>query len=148
MEDVRQETFARFFLALHADKIQQPDRLGAFVNSMCNNVLREQYRKGSRDTSIDDDEDHDFPASGAGALEILTAKDTQKQVRQILDQLSERDRRLLKEVFLEERDKDEVCQDFGINREYLRVLVHRAKQEFKSQYLKDIGTEPPEFASA
>jgi RNA polymerase sigma-70 factor, ECF subfamily len=148
MEDVRQETFARFFVALHDDKIQQPDRLGSYVNSMCNNVLREQYRKGTRDISIDDDDDQDFPAPGIDVLEALSTKDTQKQVRQVLDKLSERDRRLLREVFLEERDKDEVCRDFGVNREYLRVLLHRAKQEFKSLYLKDIGTEPPEFASA
>ena len=148
MEDVRQETFARFFVALHDDKIQQPDRLGSYVNSMCNNVLREQYRKGTRDTSIDDDDDHDFPAPGIDAIAALSAKDTERQVRQILDKLSERDRRLLREVFLEERDKDDVCRDFGVNREYLRVLLHRAKQEFKSLYLKDIGTEPPEFASA
>jgi len=31
-------------------------------------------------------------------------------------------RRLLHEVFLEERDKDEVCRDFGVERDYLRVL--------------------------
>ena len=147
MEDVRQETFARFFVALRAGKIRQPDRLGSYVNSMCNNVLREQYRSGARDTSLDDDE-RDFPAPGVDAIEAMSAKDVEKQVRQILEKLPERDRRLLKEVFLEERDKDEVCRDFGVDREYLRVLLHRAKQAFKSLYLKHIGTDPPEFATA
>jgi RNA polymerase sigma-70 factor (ECF subfamily) len=61
--------------------------------------------------------------------------------------MSERDRRLLREVFLEERDKDEVCRDFGVDREYLRVLLHRAKQAFKSLYLKNIDPDPPEFAA-
>src|SRR5258708_36699858 len=37
VEDVRQETFARFFIALRDGKIHQPDRLGSFVNSICNN---------------------------------------------------------------------------------------------------------------
>jgi RNA polymerase sigma-70 factor (ECF subfamily) len=50
-------------------------------------------------------------------------------------------------VFLEERNKDEVCRDFGVDREYLRVLLHRAKQAFKSLYLKNIGPDPPEFAA-
>jgi RNA polymerase sigma-70 factor, ECF subfamily len=148
IEDVRQETFARFFVALRAGKIQQPDRLGSYVNSMCNNVLREQYRSASRDTSLDEDDERDFPAPGMDAVEALSAKDTEKQVRQILDKLSERDRRLLREVFLEERDKDEVCRDFGVDREYLRVLLHRAKQAFKSLYLKKVGPDPPEFAAA
>lgn len=148
IEDVRQETFSRFFEALHADKIQQPDRLGSYVNSMCTNVLREQYRSGARDSSLDDDDERDFPAPGINALEAMSAKDIEKQVRQILEKLPERDRRLLREVFLEERDKDEVCRDFGVDREYLRVLLHRAKQAFKSLYLKHIGTDPPEFATA
>jgi RNA polymerase sigma-70 factor (ECF subfamily) len=116
------------------------------VNSMCNNILREQYRFGARDTSLDDDDDRDFPAGGIDAIETLSAKDTEKQVRHILEKLPERDRRLLREVFLEERDKDEVCRDYGVDREYLRVLLHRAKKAFKLLYLKDLGTEPREFA--
>jgi RNA polymerase sigma-70 factor (ECF subfamily) len=45
-------------------------------------------------------------------------------------------------VLLEERDKDEICAEFGVSREYLRVLVHRAKQSFKAFYLKDLGGVP------
>jgi RNA polymerase sigma-70 factor, ECF subfamily len=148
IEDVRQETFARFFVALRDGKILQPERLGSFVNSICNNVLLEHYRAGSRFDSLDDDKERDFPAKGSDVFDILTAKETEKKVREILEQLSERDRRLLREVFLEERDKDEVCRDFGIDRDYLRVLLHRAKQSFKSMYLKDMGDDEPEFTSA
>jgi len=57
-------------------------------------------------------------------------------VRGVLEEMPERDRRVLRELFLEEREKDDICRDFGIDRDYLRVLVHRAKQTFKSQYLK------------
>jgi RNA polymerase sigma-70 factor (ECF subfamily) len=53
--------------------------------------------------------------------------------------LPERDRRLLLSVLLEERNKDEVCAEFGITREYLRVLLHRAKQSFKSFYISRLG---------
>jgi RNA polymerase sigma-70 factor (ECF subfamily) len=62
--------------------------------------------------------------------------------------LPERDRRLLREVFLEERDKDEVCRDFGVDRDYLRVLLHRAKQSFKSLYLKNVASRPPGVVAA
>jgi len=148
IEDVRQETFARFFIALRDNKILQPERLGSYVNSMCNNVLREQYRSGTRDTSLDDDSDNDFPAGGPDMVDTISARQTEEKVRQVLDQLPEQDRRLLREVFLEERDKDQVCRDFGVDREYLRVLLHRARQAFKSLYLKDCGNGPPQFASA
>jgi len=148
VEDVRQETFARFFIALRDGKIHQPDRVGSFVNSICNNVLLEHYRSATRNTSLDDEEEKNFPAVNVDLLGAFSAKEREKKVREILENLSERDRRLLREVFLEERDKDQVCRDFGVDREYLRVLLHRAKQAFKSSYLKHSGEKPPDFAPA
>ena len=143
IEDVRQETFTRVFAALRGGKIRQPERLGAFVNSMCNNVLLEHYRASSRDSSLDDEEQQDFPATNVDVLGTIAAKQMGEKIREILEEMPERDRRLLREVFLEERDKDAVCSDFGVDREYLRVLLHRAKQSFKSLYLKNVAARPP-----
>jgi RNA polymerase sigma-70 factor, ECF subfamily len=143
IEDVRQETFVRVFASLRSGKIRQPDRLGAFVNSMCNNVLLEQYRSSSRSSSIEDEEQTDFPAPHVDILGAIAARQMEEKVREILEDLPEKDRRLLREVFLEERDKDEVCRDFGVDRDYLRVLLHRAKQSFKTLYLKNIAARPP-----
>src|SRR5690348_3859932 len=139
IEDVRQETFARVFAALRSSGgIRQPERLGAFVNSICNNVLLEQYRASSRATSIEDEPESDLPDPAIDVLGAVAAKQMEEKVREILEEMPERDRRIIREVFLEERDKDEVCRDFGVDRDYLRVLVHRAKQSFKSLYLKHI----------
>ena len=143
IEDVRQETFTRVFVALRGGKIRQPERLGAFVNSMCNNVLLEHYRASSRDSSLEDEEQQDFPAVSVDVLGAMAAKQMAEKIREILEEMPERDRRLLKEVFLDERDKDAVCRDFGVDRDYLRVLLHRAKQSFKSLYLKNMAARPP-----
>jgi RNA polymerase sigma-70 factor (ECF subfamily) len=143
IEDVRQETFTRVFAALRGGKIRQPERLGAFVNSMCNNVLLEHYRASSRDSSLDDEEQQDFPATNVDVHGTVSAKQMGEKIREILEEMPERDRRLLREIFLEERDKDDVCHDFGVDREYLRVLLHRAKQSFKYLYLKHVAARPP-----
>ena len=148
IEDIRQETFARFFVNLRDGRILRPECLGSFVNSTCNNILREHFRVGGRDTSLDDDNHPDYPANGPSPLGILATKEVEQRVREVLEQLSERDRRLLREVFLEERDKDAVCRDFGIDRDYLRVLLLRAKKSFKSSYIKNKGDSGPELASA
>jgi RNA polymerase sigma-70 factor (ECF subfamily) len=148
IEDARQETFTRFFAALRGGKILQPERLGSFVNSICNNVILEHYRAVTRDGSPDSEEEKDIPAPGIDPLGALTSKQMEEKVREILEQLSERDRRLLRELFFEERDKDEVCRDFGVDRNYLRVLLHRAKQAFKSLYLKNMGDDPPASITA
>ena len=144
IEDVRQETFARVFATLRSPEgIRQPERLGAFVNSVCNNVLLEHYRASSRDSSLEDEPEQDFPDPVIDVLGAVAARQMEEKVREILEELPERDRRLIREVFLEERDKDEVCRDFGVDRDYLRVLLHRAKQSFKSLYLKNIEKRPP-----
>jgi RNA polymerase sigma-70 factor, ECF subfamily len=146
IEDVRQETFARFFEALRAGKFLHPERLGSYVNSICNHVLLEHYRGGSRETPLEEDEYKELPGPAVDLLGVLVTHETGKKVQEILQQLSERDRRLLREVFLDERDKDEVCRDFGVDREYLRVLLHRAKQSFKDVYLKN--NDSPGFSAA
>lgn len=137
IEDVRQETFARVFAALRSGGgIRDAERLGAFVNSTCNNVLLEAYRSSSRNPAAPDEGSHDPPDEAVDALTGLIQTQTAEKVRQVIDELPERDRRLLKEVFFEDRDKDQVCHDFGVDRNYLRVLLHRAKQNFRDLYLK------------
>jgi RNA polymerase sigma-70 factor (ECF subfamily) len=140
VEDLRQEIFARVFTALRSEgRVRQPERLGAFVNSVCNNVLLEHYRSASRENSMEDEESANVPDPSLDVVAILSHKEMEQRVRQVLDELSERDRRLLREIFLEERDKDVVCREFGVDRDYLRVLLHRAKQAFKTVYLKNIA---------
>jgi RNA polymerase sigma-70 factor (ECF subfamily) len=144
VEDVRQETFVRVLKALrNPGTLRQPERLGAFVNTVCNNILFEHYRASSRSQSLDEEGQPELPSTGADALEIAAAKQTKTKVREILLQMPQRDRLLLKAVFLDERDRDEVCREFGVEREYLRVLLHRAKHEFKIEYLKRTGNRPP-----
>ena len=140
IEDVCQETFARVFTALHKEGgIKDPERLGAFVNSVCNNVLFETYRSSSRVESLNVEGRPEPPATAPDALAIVAALQIKEKVREILHDMAPRDRLLLRAVFWEQRDRDEVCREFGVAREYLRVLLHRAKQEFKTEYAKRFG---------
>ena len=149
IDDVCQETFARVFSVLRRDGgLRQPERLGAFVNTVCNHVLFEQYRASGRSESLDVEGAPELPATGASALDIVTAHQIKDKVREILLHLPQRDRSLLKAVFLDERDRDEVCREFAVDREYLRVLLHRAKQEFKVEYVKRVGNPAPLRADA
>src|SRR5580704_1438787 len=127
IEDVQQETFARVLRVLREKGIHQPERLGAFVNSVCDNVLHEHHRLENREISAADGFVDAIPDRTIGVYDAIARRQMQQRVRQILDELSEKNRCLLKALFLEERSKDEVCRDFGVSREYLRVLVHRAK---------------------
>jgi len=136
VEDVRQETFARVFRGIAEDRIEQPERLGAFVNAVCTNVLREEYRSTCREVPTPDAFADAIPDPIMSAPDALAQVQMQQEIRQILADLPKKDQDLMKALFLEERDKDEVCRDFGVTRQHLRVLIHRAKQSFKARYLE------------
>jgi RNA polymerase sigma-70 factor (ECF subfamily) len=143
IEDVRQETFARVLVVLRKEGgLRQPERLGPFVNTVCNNVLLEHYRQSSRSDSLDEEGQPELPSKGASSLDLAETRQTEEQVRQILLTMPAHDRSLLKAVFIDERDREEVCREFGVDRDYLRVLLHRSKQAFKAAYLSRIGESP------
>ena len=131
IDEVRQEVFARCIENL--GRLNDPRKLGAFVNSICNRVLMEYYRAEGRTESLE--EQADIPANGNIDKEFDSARNTAR-VRRVLETLPERDAEILRAVFLEEADKDEICRRFGIERDYLRVLLHRAKEKFRVSFLR------------
>jgi len=135
VEDVRQETLARVIAALRREGgIRLPERFGAFVNATCKNVLRESKRNWSKVQRL---EQQDCLQLGDKAVDLertLINEETKKKVWEILDELPKRDRRLLCAIFLEEKEKDEICREFEVDREYLRVLLYRAKVRFRAHF--------------
>ena len=61
----------------------------------------------------------------------MVTDENQSRVRSLVAELAPKDRRILKALFLDERAKDSVCEEFGVSRGYLRVLLHRAKERFR-----------------
>ncbi|MCU1237241.1 MAG: polymerase, sigma-24 subunit, subfamily [Candidatus Solibacter sp.] len=137
IQDVTQETFLRVLKSLRQSGIDNPEALGAFVNSVCNNVLFEAYRAQSRSTEPLDD----HASEDAAADTTMVEEEERTQVRSVLSELPEKDRKILRWLFFDEKDKGEVCRVLQVDREYLRVLVHRAKQRFRTDYLRRVATK-------
>jgi RNA polymerase sigma-70 factor (ECF subfamily) len=134
IEDIRQEVFLRVFRAVRSPEgIRDGRKLGAYVNSVCNNVLFESFRANGRTEALADDyAEVADPASGVD--ELLLTGETRERVRRALDEMEVKDARILRAIFLEERDKDEICREFQVDRNYLRVVLHRAKEKFRTAY--------------
>jgi RNA polymerase sigma-70 factor (ECF subfamily) len=136
VDDVKQETFARCLQLLRSEGgLRNAERLGPLVNSICNHVLSEHFRATSRTEALEDQPAERFVAREPDALTRVIAEDNRKIVRQVLEKLPERDRNILRAVFLEEREKDDVCREIGVTRDYIRVLLHRAKLSFREAYM-------------
>jgi len=131
VEELRQETFARVIRSIRTDGgLREANRLGAFVNSVCNNVLMEHYRSGRKAMPLEPGH-LEIQDKVINVENLVIAEETRGAVHKVLEQMSERDQILLRAIFLEEQSKDEVCRRFGLRRDYLRVLIHRAKEKFR-----------------
>jgi RNA polymerase sigma factor (sigma-70 family) len=129
-EDLRQETLMRVLEKIQSGQVYHADRLGAYVVGVCNNILLEQSRKDRRTEPMENaPEPVDWRQTADG---LLINEERKARVRQVLDDLPARDRLLLEEIFLKERDKDEVCREFQVDRDYLRVLLFRARKRFRT----------------
>lgn len=136
IEDVRQEVLVRVLMKL--DELQDSRKLGAFVYSVCDLVLKEWYRRTQ--SQAPSAEEIDVPGE-TNTEEELIANESREHVRKVLGSMSARDADLLRELFFEETPKDQICQKFGVDRPYLRVLIHRALKHFRTEYCRKC--EPP-----
>ena len=71
----------------------------------------------------------------------LITEERKQLVREILAQLSEKDRDLLRLTFMGEMDKAELCRRFGVNGSYLRVLLHRARMHFRNALMRTVNEQ-------
>lgn len=136
IDEIRQETFLRTFRAIRTSGgVREPKHLGAFVYGVCENTIRE-YERSNRRMEPMADEAESRPGTGDTPEQEVITEERKQIVRQIVDQLSPRDRTVLRAVFFEERDKDEVCRELGVDRTHLRVLLHRAKLQFRTMFIE------------
>jgi RNA polymerase sigma-70 factor (ECF subfamily) len=136
VDDARQETFLRVMKALRQPGgIQSPGGFGAFVNTVCNNVLFEMYRANSRTAPLEDEVGAALPDPAMDAETAAGLDEDRAHVRSVMESLPPKEQQLLKWLFFEECDKDEICRRLNIDRNYLRVLLHRAKQRFRAEFV-------------
>jgi RNA polymerase sigma-70 factor, ECF subfamily len=135
IDDVRQETFCRVWLAVQSGNVHNPQGFGSYVYSVCKNVLSESRREEFRNQC--DPLDSTDVADGHLSLEeLMQQEENGKLIQEILATLPERDRHILQARFFEEKENDDVCVQFGVDRDYLRVLLHRALNRFGELYRK------------
>jgi RNA polymerase sigma-70 factor, ECF subfamily len=136
-DDVSQETFARVLRTLKSSTgLRDPGALGAFVWSVCTNVVLEHGRSRRLEPLAADDEMPDVLDPAARSPEAQLALEEQRvAVQTIIKEMPPRDRDVLAAVFLDEAGRDRACAQLGVSKDYLRVLLHRAKKELRTRYV-------------
>ncbi|HEV7571541.1 MAG TPA: sigma-70 family RNA polymerase sigma factor [Thermoanaerobaculia bacterium] len=136
-EDARQETYLRVLKKLRAGgEIRNGHSFGAFVLTVCNNVVLEGYRQGKRIQPMEDEHVENLTTSEDHEDELIKVQQ-REGVRRVVSTMERRDRDILTAIFFNERPKAAVCEEFGVDQGYLRVLLHRAKEKFRKAWAKE-----------
>jgi RNA polymerase sigma-70 factor (ECF subfamily) len=129
-EDLVQETLARFLSALSKDAVRKPDSIGAFLNGICNNVILEYRRDIWREQLLGDD----IPATAQAVAPEIEWLEAREAIDAVLPLLPDRDREVLRGFYLEEKAREELCNEIGLSPANLRVILFRAKERFRRIY--------------
>jgi RNA polymerase sigma-70 factor (ECF subfamily) len=140
MGDIRQETLYRVLKAIYANKVQNPKSLRSFVYGVCERVEWEYDRGEWRQWQDDHDEFPDFSDERNPADSLARQAEMQQTARWVLDKLPEKDRKILTALFMDEKERDEICVELGTSRDNFRVLLHRALTSARKLLSKGAGS--------
>jgi RNA polymerase sigma-70 factor (ECF subfamily) len=131
IEEKRQDTFERVLSSIYTGKLRDGRTLPGFVFAVCHNILLEHWRAPETE-NIDD---HVEPAVDEPDQEqAMITEERKRAVHRVLNDMKPPGGDILR-TKMQGVPSDELCAQFGINRDYLRVLLYRARVEFREKYL-------------
>jgi RNA polymerase sigma-70 factor, ECF subfamily len=130
VDDLVQESLVRFFRAEQRHSIRNTEEFGAFLNGVCRNVILEYRRRVKREPGIDPD----MPIPDAGVRPEAEIFEMRDAIDNGLRELAERDRAILRSLYLEGREKEDICREWGMTDAQFRVVLFRAKERFRRAY--------------
>jgi len=133
-EDLLQQAAMESLSKLAADRILDPQRIAGYVYRVALNLLRNHRRKIDSRVEL---------RASSSALEELAsegspASDFSREllvhyVRSVVNMLpAQRDREVLRRFYLEEENKQDICEQMGMSALHFDKVVHRARQRLRT----------------
>jgi|GEM_PF-929637 len=141
--DIAQETFIIVIQKARNNQIEKPEALKAFIRQVGINLLLAHYRKESRQATSTDE--HIDLASANEFIEHFKALNDSKLLEQVIkfirEMPTERDREILQNYFVYEKNKEQICLDLNIDSAHFDRVLFRSRERLK----KMIQTHFPEL---
>jgi len=132
-QDLCQEAFCITLERLRNQPLAEPEKLSAFLHSTAVNLYIAEVRKADRRKTFTNQALLDGVADGTqNQYRALLRERSGEAVRRLIDAMdNSRDRSLLYQYYIEEKDKAQVCADLGLTHRHFDKVLFRAKQRFK-----------------
>jgi RNA polymerase sigma-70 factor (ECF subfamily) len=137
--DLRQETFRVAIEKLRVSGLEQPERLAAYLRGIALNLLIAQRRKDVRRATSPDSDAIDAAADDqqAGPFEETSSDQVRQVVTTLLQELrTPRDREILKRLYIDDEDKDDICAALGVDSLHFNRVLFRAKERFRELVIR------------
>jgi len=134
VDDLVQESLVRFVRAEQRHQIRNTEEFGAFVSGVCRNAILEYRRRMRREPGLDDE----MPIPERGVRPDADILEMRDAIDHGLSELAERDRLVLRALYLDGKEKDEICREWNMSDAQFRVVLFRAKERFRRVYKNDL----------
>ena len=140
LQDLVQETLLIVIQRLRGEGIDEPAKLAAFAAQTARNLAIASLRKTERQKTEVDSEATERNADPTRSVESLVEDvEAAMAVRALLRELPQaRDRLMLKRFYLEDHDKEVICQEMQLTEAAFNQALSRARRRFR-QILDERG---------
>ncbi len=134
-DDLCNETFRIVLERLKTQPLEDPGGLGSFLAQTARNLVIAHRRKAGRQRT---ETGHQATLEATAAADadpalILQSRSRVAAIRKVLEEIPlVRDREILVRVYLYDQDKEQVCRELGIGAEHYKLVVHRARERFRT----------------
>lgn len=134
--DIHQEVLRIVIEKLRAGELRDKDKLTSFIFQVGRYQTIGYYRKQRKLQFCDDMETHIDPdTDDAERIQYRAI------VREVIDSLElDRDRRILTMVYIQEREKPEICENLRLSSLHFNRVLFRARQRFKLKWVTRIDS--------
>ena len=140
LQDLVQETLLIVIQRLRGSGIEDPEKLAAFAAQTARNLSIASLRKTERQKTDVDSAVTERNADSSRGVEALAEDfEAAMAVRALLRELPQsRDRLMLKRFYLEDHDKEVICQEMQLSEAAFNQALSRARRRFR-QILDERG---------
>jgi RNA polymerase sigma-70 factor, ECF subfamily len=128
--DIIQETWRVAIENIRKGALRDPEKLPHYLVQTGRNQVVMYYRR-HKNSGVDTDNIPE-PLNHQGPLELLEIAQAKHLAQQLLNALNTpRDKEILHRYYLQEEEKDAICNDMNLTELHFNRVIHRAKQRLK-----------------
>ena len=134
-EDVVQETLMKVWN--RRDRWDELDSIEAFCLTICRNISLDKMKKAeNQNPSLEEEYDSADHSYSSNPEEQAMQRDRIALVRQLIDNLPEKQRSCMQLREFEGKSYKEIAQILGVTEEQVKINIFRARQQIKQHFIK------------